>query len=61
MVGGGNGGFIGNCHRLGAMQDDLTELVAGCFSRNREKSLETAKSWNMQDKSRIYGSWKEMA
>ena len=39
MVGGGNGAFIGNVHRHGAVMDDLAELTAGCFTRNPEKNL----------------------
>ena len=61
MVGGGNGAFIGNVHRHGAVMDDLAVLVSGCFSRNREKNLETAENWGIADRERVYSSYEEMA
>jgi predicted dehydrogenase len=61
MVGGGNGGFIGNVHRHGALMDDLAILVSGCFTRNMEKNLECAEKWNVTDKSRVYANYEEMA
>ena len=61
MVGGGNGAFIGNVHRHGAVMDDLAELTAGCFTRNPEKNLETARQWGIQDESRVYANYIEMA
>ena len=61
MVGGGNGAFIGNVHRHGAVMDDLAELAAGCFTRNPEKNLETARQWGIPDESRVYANYMEMA
>ena len=61
MVGGGNGGFIGDVHRKGAVMDDLAVLSAGCFSRNTEKNKETASKWGIMDESRIYTDFREMA
>lgn len=61
MVGGGNGGFIGNVHRKGALMDDLAVLRAGCFSRNEEKNKETARQWGIEEESRVYGDFREMA
>ncbi|MGN1014502.1 MAG: Gfo/Idh/MocA family protein, partial [Butyricicoccus sp.] len=61
MVGGGNGAFIGDVHRHGALMDDLAVLVAGCFSRNKEKSLETAGKWNIADENRVYADYETMA
>lgn len=61
MVGGGNGAFIGNVHRHGAVMDDLAVLVAGCFSRNTEMNLETAQAWGLQDVARVYSDYREMA
>ena len=60
MVGGGLGSFIGDVHRHGAMIDDLAALRAGCFSRSREKSLETARAWDIPE-DRVYGTFQEMA
>ncbi|MFV0529453.1 MAG: Gfo/Idh/MocA family protein [Lachnospiraceae bacterium] len=61
MLGGGNGGFIGNVHRQGASMDDLAVLSAGCFTRDEEKNLETGRRWHITDESRIYKNYSEMA
>ena len=61
MVGGGNGAFIGNVHRRGATMDNLARLVAGCFTRNMEKNLATAAAWDVDDISRVYANFREMA
>lgn len=60
MVGGG-GGFIGDVHRHGAQMDDLAVLVAGCFTRSREKNLRFAEKWNVADTGRVYADYAEMA
>ena len=61
LIGGGNGAFIGDVHRKGAFLGGLAKLTAGCFTRNPEKNMESAEKWNVEDKSRVYSSWKEMA
>lgn len=61
MVGGGNGAFIGDVHRHGAEFDNLALLKAGCFTRNEENNLATARLWNVDDESRVYRSYEEMA
>lgn len=61
MVGGGNGAFIGDVHRHGALMDDLAVLKAGCFTRNAENNLETGRKWHIYDESRIYPNYREMA
>lgn len=61
MVGGGNGAFIGDVHRHGALMDDLAVLVAGCFTRKSEQNLSCAEKWNVADLSRVYHSYTEMA
>jgi len=61
MVGGGNGGFIGNVHRRGATMDEMAVLCAGCFSRSPDKNRETAWAWDIADKDRVYMDFKEMA
>lgn len=61
MVGGGNKAFIGDVHRRGATMDNLATLEAGCFTRNPEKNLEAAAEWGIQDTSRVYCSYEEMA
>ena len=60
MVGGG-GGFIGDVHRHAAQMDDLAILVAGCFSRDMDKSRAFAEKWNVTDLSRIYPDYQTMA
>jgi predicted dehydrogenase len=42
MVGGGEGAFIGQIHRIAARLDDRWELVAGCFSRDAERGARSA-------------------
>lgn len=42
MVGGGIGSYIGAMHRRAIALDGTAELVAGCFSQTREKSLQLA-------------------
>lgn len=61
MVGGGNGAFIGNVHRRGAIMDNLAVLTAGCFTRNMDKNLATAEEWGVPDSARVYGNFREMA
>ncbi|MFV0527441.1 MAG: Gfo/Idh/MocA family protein [Lachnospiraceae bacterium] len=61
IIGGGNNAFIGNVHRSAAVMDHMAVLTAGCFSRSREKSLETARLWGVSDESRVYASYEEMA
>ena len=60
MVGGGLGSYIGDVHRHGAMMDDLAVLCAGCFSRHRDKNLETADAWEIPE-DRVYANYQEMA
>ncbi len=61
MIGGGNGAFIGDVHRHGALMDDLAVLTAGCFTRNPQKNLEAGKKWHIYDESRIYPNYQVMA
>lgn len=60
MVGGGNGGNIGNSHRRGAAMDSMAVLSAGCFTRNSERNLADGQYWGV-DPSRIYRDYREMA
>jgi len=43
MVGGGPGAGIAETHRTAMRLDDRYELVAGVFSRDREKTLAAAR------------------
>lgn len=58
---GGAGGFIGDVHCHAALMDNLAVLVAGCFSRDWGKNRAFAEKWNLQDPSRVYASYQEMA
>lgn len=60
MVGGGPGSFIGDVHRKAINLDGLAEIVAGSFSRDKEKTLETGRSLGISD-DRLYATYEEMA
>ncbi|MFP4165837.1 MAG: Gfo/Idh/MocA family protein [Opitutales bacterium] len=60
MVGGGRDAFIGAVHRSAAALDGQTELVAGCFSSNAEKSKASGRDLYL-DENRVYSSYEEMA
>lgn len=61
MVGGGNGAFIGDVHRHGALMDDMAVIKAGCFSRHQDKNLEAGHKWHIYEDDRIYPDYKTMA
>lgn len=56
MVGGGQGAFIGDVHRMAARLDGQLELVCGAFSRDRENSLATGKMLGL-DAERVYADF----
>jgi len=60
MVGGGEGAFIGDVHRKAAAFDRLTEITAGCFSRDAAKSATTGQKLGISS-DRIYTNYEEMA
>ena len=60
MVGGGPGAFIGAVHRIAGALDQQIELVAGCFSRDYEKTQATRKELYL-DPARCYESYRQMA
>ncbi len=59
LIGGGPGSFIAAVHHKAAILDGKTELVAGAFSRDPEKSKKTGQEL-MLDPARVYGSYQEM-
>ena len=59
MVGGGIGAFIGNVHRMAAGLDGKIDLVAGAFSSDPKRSIESGVALGL-DPSRVYGSFQEM-
>ena len=60
MVGGGIGAFIGAVHRTGAEFDGLSELSAGCFSRDFENTKNTCKELRINPE-RGYETFEQMA
>jgi predicted dehydrogenase len=60
MVGGGPGAGIAETHRAAMRLDDRYELVAGVFSRDREKSLAAARQFRIQPE-RVYSDYTTMA
>ena len=59
MVGGGQGAFIGEVHRLAARLDGQIELVAGAFSRDADNSAATGRLLGL-DPSRCYDDFEQM-
>ena len=53
MVGGGNGGNIGNSHRRGAAMDNLAVLTAGSFTRNQEQNKKDGTFWGVDEVSTL--------
>ncbi|WP_252736828.1 MULTISPECIES: Gfo/Idh/MocA family protein [unclassified Psychrosphaera] len=59
MVGGGQGAFIGNIHRMAAFLDGKIELVAGAFSSNHDNCLLTGHMLGIEP-TRCYASYQQM-
>ncbi len=59
MVGGGQGAFIGEVHRIAARMDGYIELVCGAFSSNPRKSKAAGKALFLDPK-RVYKNYEEM-
>lgn len=59
MVGGGQGAFIGEVHRLAAALDSQVELVCGAFSSNYENTKTTGAALGL-NADRLYTSYAEM-
>jgi predicted dehydrogenase len=60
MVGGGPGAGIAETHRTAMRLDDRYTLVAGAFSRDREKSLAAARRLRIAE-DRVYPDYAAMA
>ena len=60
MVGGGQGGFIGEVHRMAARLDGAWDLVAGALSSNPERSIASARDLGL-DPERSYTDFGRMA
>ncbi len=59
MVGGGQGAFIGDVHRMAAALDGQIELVCGAFSRDPENCKATGQMLGL-DPARCYHSYQDM-
>ncbi|MFC3094192.1 gfo/Idh/MocA family oxidoreductase [Alteromonas sediminis] len=59
MIGGGQGAFIGQVHRIAAAMDSEIELVCGAFSSDPEKSILSGKALYL-DPSRCYPDFNQM-
>ncbi|MGQ7247873.1 Gfo/Idh/MocA family protein [Halomonas sp. V046] len=59
MVGGGEGAFIGQVHRMAAALDGELELVCGSFSRDGDNNRRTGERCSLPAK-RVYADWQEM-
>lgn len=59
MVGGGQGAFIGDVHRLAARLDGKISLVSGVFSRDPENSRATGQMLGLSP-SRCYATYEDM-
>ena len=60
MVGGGEGAFIGDVHRIAARMDERFHLCAGAFCSDPERSLKSALDLGLPE-DRSYSDYKEMA
>ena len=60
MVGGGEGAFIGEVHRIAARMDERFHLCAGAFCSDPERSLKSALDLGLPE-DRSYSDYKEMA
>ena len=60
MVGGGEGAFIGEVHRIAARMDERFHLCAGALCSDPERSLKSALDLGLPEE-RSYSDYKEMA
>lgn len=60
MIGGGPGAFVGAVHRRALALNGQAELVAGCFSRDLEKSRVLGSELGL-DEDRVYATPEELA
>lgn len=57
FVGGGLNSAIGTTHKIASQMDGRFELVAGCFSTDKDYNEQTGKQWYVP---RIYPIWKTL-
>jgi len=59
MIGGGQGGFIGDVHRKSIAMDGKAEIVCGAFSQSHDNTLATGESLGLP-KERLYRTYDAM-
>ena len=59
MVGGGQGAFIGEVHRMASRIDGNIELVCGAFSSDTTRSIASGRALFLEDK-RCYSNFNQM-
>ena len=59
MVGGGEGAFIGQVHRIAAAMDGEIELVCGAFSGDPERSRRSGEALHLEPR-RVYSDYRTM-
>ncbi|MDE1947918.1 MAG: Gfo/Idh/MocA family oxidoreductase [Burkholderiales bacterium] len=59
MIGGGEGAYIGNIHRISARLDNGFQLVAGAFDIDAERGRRFASTIGIED-ARSYGDYQSM-
>ena len=60
MVGGGDGAFIGEIHRIASRIDNRFELVAGALSSDSSRAIDSGENLGISG-DRIYTSYEQMA
>ena len=60
MVGGGEGAFIGEIHRIASRIDNRFELVAGALSSDSSRAIDSGENLGISG-DRIYTSYEQMA
>lgn len=60
MIGGGPGAFVGDVHRRALALNGQAQLVAGCFSRDLEKSRQIGAELGLEE-DRLYATPEELA
>ena len=60
LIGGGEGSFIGQVHRMAAELDGMAELVCGAFASDPERSKRSGQSLYRLPETRCYGTFDEM-
>ena len=60
MVGGGEGAFIGQVHRMAAELDGLAQLVCGAFSADEQRSIRSGQTLYALPADQCYPSYEQM-